>query len=78
MSKATDYKNQFLKEKYDSLRIVVPKGRKTDVEQYAKKQGLSVNSLVNNLLMNALRMSENDWKVRPTAPDASETAQDDV
>lgn len=78
MSKATDYKNQFLKEKYDSLRIVVPKGRKTDVEQYAKEQGLSVNSLVNNLLMNALRMSEDDWKARSTASDTSETAQDEV
>lgn len=64
MSKATDYKNQFLKEKYDSLRIVVPKGRKEDVEKYAQEKGLSVNALVNELLRDALRMTEEDWKDR--------------
>lgn len=62
--KTTAYKNQFLQEKYDSLRIVVPKGRKADVEAHAKAKGESVNGLVNNLLRADLGMTEEEWKER--------------
>ena len=62
MSRYTDYKNKYNSENYDSLRIVVPKGRKQTVEAYAKERGESVNGLVNTLLRNELGISEADWK----------------
>ena len=62
MSKYTQYKNKYNSDKYDSLRIVVPKGRKQTVEAYAKERGESINGLVNSLLRNALGISEAEWK----------------
>ena len=62
MGKQTQYKNNYNSENYDSLRIVVPKGRKQTVEAYAKERGMSVNGLVNALLRNALGISESEWK----------------
>ena len=35
---------------YDSLRIVVKKGKKAIISQYAQEQGKSINGLVNELL----------------------------
>lgn len=47
---------------YDDLRIRIPKGRKNDVEAYAKHMNVSVNSLVNNFLRQAIGMTDEDWK----------------
>ena len=52
---------------YDDLRIRIPKGRKNDVEAYAKYMNVSVNSLVNNFLRQAIGMTDEDWK--KNAPD---------
>ena len=54
--------NKYMKENSDSLRIVVPKGRKRTVEAYAKKRGESINGLVNALLREELGISEAEWK----------------
>jgi len=59
---STRAKNKYNAANYDSLRIVVPKGRKIDVEAFAKKQGESVNGLVNTLLRNAMGWKEDEWK----------------
>jgi len=59
---STRAKNKYNAANYDSLRIVVPKGRKSVIEEYAKAQGESVNGLVNNLLRNVIGLSEEDWK----------------
>ena len=59
---STRAKNKYNAANYDSLRIVVPKGRKTDVEAFAKEQGESVNGLVNSLLRNAMGWNDEDWK----------------
>lgn len=55
-------KNRYNAKAYDQLPIRVPKGRKGDIEAYAKAHGESVNGLVNSFLRNALGMSENEWK----------------
>lgn len=47
---STKYKNDFNKAKYDSLRIVVPKGVKAELQQYCKEQGISLNKLINNYI----------------------------
>ena len=55
-------KNRYNAKAYDQIPVRVPKGRKADVEAYAKAQGESVNGLVNNFLRNAVGLSEDDWK----------------
>ena len=60
--KSTRYKNRYNAENYDSLRIVVPKGRKAEIEAYARAAGESINGLVNALLRERLGQSEDEWK----------------
>lgn len=55
-------KQRYNEKAYDRLAITIPKGRKSDVEAYAKSQGESINGLVNGFLRNALQMSEEAWK----------------
>ena len=59
---STAVKQRYNEKAYDRLAITVPKGRKSVIEEYAKAQGESVNGLVNNLLRNAIGLSEEDWK----------------
>ncbi len=61
-SKATAYKNQYNYKNYDALRIVVPKGRKSDIESYTRDKGQSVNGLVNELLRGEMGLSQAEWK----------------
>ncbi len=78
MSKPTSaVKNRWNAKAYDRITTVVPRGRKADIEAFAEKQGSSVNALICEMLRSALEMSPEDWKARPTAPDASEVAQDE-
>ena len=48
--------------RYDRIQLVVPKGRKNDIDEYAKTRGESVNGLMNTLLREAMGMSEEGWK----------------
>ena len=54
--------NKYNAAKYDSLRIVVPKGRKQAVEAHAREHGESVNGLVNALLRADMGLSEDEWR----------------
>lgn len=54
--------NKYIKNNYDSLRIVVPKGRKADVEAHAKAKGESINGLVNALLRADMGLTDEEWK----------------
>ena len=46
----TRAKNKYNAKNYDSLRIVVQKGAKAVISDYAASQGKSTNGLVNELL----------------------------
>ena len=48
--------------RYDRIQLVVPKGRKADIEAHAKTMGESVNGLLNTYMREALGMSEVEWK----------------
>ena len=48
--------------RYDRIQLVVPKGRKADIDAFAKTQGDSVNCLMNTLLREAMGMSEEAWR----------------
>lgn len=62
------WNDENMAKKYDRIQLVVPKGRKSDIEAYAKTKGESVNGLMNTLLCDALGMSSDDWKRTDTAP----------
>ena len=49
--------------RYDRIQLVVPKGRKADIEKHVKMTGDSVNGLMNTLLREAIGMSEEEWKI---------------
>lgn len=42
----TAYKNEFARQTYDRLSLVVPKGKKAVLKAYAEKKGISVNALI--------------------------------
>lgn len=44
------YNNEFNKNNYDSLRIVVPKGIKNKLQTYCRQQGISLNKLINSYI----------------------------
>lgn len=54
--------DKYVKNNYDSFLVRVPKGRKKDLEDFAKERGESVNGLVNLLLREAMQKSEEEWK----------------
>ena len=60
--KSTEYKNRYNSANYDSLRIVVPKGRKEDIEAHAKVNSKSVNGLVNDLIREDMGWTDAEWK----------------
>ena len=55
-------KQRYNEKAYDRLAITIPKGRKADVDAYAKAHGESINGLVNGFLRNTLEISEEEWK----------------
>ena len=55
----TQYINKKIKENYDQLRIVVPKGQKQVYKDYAEKTGKSLNGLVNELLESEVNKNGN-------------------
>ena len=66
---STRAKNKYNAANYDSLRIVVPKGRKQAVEAHAKRKGESVNGLVNALLRGDMGLTEDEWKKQEEMPE---------
>ena len=54
--------NGYIARNYDRINLTIPKGRKADIETYAKAHGESVNGLINNYLRSILNMSEEEWK----------------
>ena len=57
-----DAVNKYNAKKYDNLRIVVPKGRKQDIERFLIGKGESLNGLINRLIRTEMGLSEDEWK----------------
>ena len=53
---------KYMAANYDEIKVRVPKGRKADVDAYAKEHNGSINGLVNGLLREVLGMTEEEWK----------------
>lgn len=60
--------NKYIGKAYDRVQIVVPKGRKEDIEAHSKARGKSVNGLVNDLLMDDMGLTEAQWKGKEGDP----------
>lgn len=48
------YNNKYNSDNYDSLRIVVPKGKKAKIKAYADSKGESINGFVNKAIDKAM------------------------
>ena len=57
--KRTQYMNERIKENYDQVKVVVPKGQKQVYKSYAKTVGKSLNGLINELLENEVNKNGN-------------------
>ena len=56
------YTRQFHEKAYDRLNLLVPKGRKADIERAAKTNGESVNGMANRLFKTEIGMTDEEWK----------------
>lgn len=57
---STKAKNKYNAKAYDSLRIVVPKGQKTVIADYAERDGKSVNSYVKTAIKAKIKADTGD------------------
>lgn len=64
---STVVKDRWNAKAYDQVAVRVPKGRKADIEAYARENGKSINGLINDYLKQALGMTEEEWKRREAA-----------
>ena len=52
----TDYKNQHIKDNYDRINLVLPKGQKTLLKGFCEKMGISLNEYIKLLIQADLRL----------------------
>ncbi len=48
------YNNSFNKETYDRFSLMLPKGKKEIIQEYAKQNGESINAFINRAIDEAL------------------------
>ena len=65
---STAVKNRYNAKAYDRVGLMLPKGRKADVEAYVSRNGESVNGYVNRLMREDMGISDEEWK-RPAEMD---------
>lgn len=58
-------KNRYAAKAYDRITLIVPKGRKEDIEAFAKEKGVSVNGYIGGLIREDMQLSEDRWKAAP-------------
>ena len=54
MTKASDYRNQWISKVYDRINLTVPKGKKELIQAHAIAQGESVNAFLNRAVDEAM------------------------
>lgn len=50
MDKRQEYKNMYLRERVDEIKVRVPKGQKAIIQEYAKSKGKSCNRFIIDLI----------------------------
>ena len=54
--------NKYNTKAYDRFSLMLPKGRKAEIEAFAKEKGQSVNGWINQLIRREMGISEDNWK----------------
>lgn len=55
----SEYINNFIKEKYDTIKVQVKKGERDTIKKYASKNGYkSVNAYINELIRRDMKLNE--------------------
>ena len=58
----SEINNAYAKKAYDSLRVIVPKGRKADIQNHAEINGKSLNAYINDLVCTDMKISFDEWR----------------
>jgi predicted DNA binding CopG/RHH family protein len=45
-----EYQNNYRREKYDRIEVVLPKGRKEELKKKAKEKGMSMSEYINSVI----------------------------
>lgn len=53
--KYTAYKNEFIQNHYDRINLVVKKGQKKVITEFAKEHGESLNQFINRAIQEAMK-----------------------
>lgn len=53
----TEYKNRFIKEKYDRINLTVPKGCKEELKKAAAEADESVNEYINRAISERMKIT---------------------
>lgn len=62
-------KNRYAAKVYDRVGLIVPKGRKADIEKRAADLGVSVNGYIGELVRADLGMSIDAWRAYADSAD---------
>lgn len=56
-----------LKERYDRIQLVVPKGKKELIQSAAKQKGMSTNEFINQIIDKALQSDPDGYGISETS-----------
>lgn len=62
MPDRTDYKNKWQKENVDRVNLIMPKGQKAKIQDYAKSRGESLSGFINRAIAETM---ERDLERKP-------------
>lgn len=54
---ATRAQNKYISKAYDRINLIVPKGDKEKIKEFAERAGVSVNSFINNAIQEKIEKS---------------------
>jgi len=64
-------KNKYRAKAYDQINIVVPKGKKADIQAFAAEHGESLNGFINRLIDKAMKPKTLKATSRPKEPSST-------
>lgn len=71
-----DRQNEYNKEQYDRVSLMLPKGMKPLLQGIAKREGTSVNDIIKRSIQNYIA---EDWSVAPkTSPNVDEPSTSEL
>lgn len=56
--------NKYNLKVYDRVSLMLPKGRKAELQAYAKEQGTTLIGLINELLREHMGYTDEEWNAR--------------